>query len=269
MIRATEAEYAENTSTTNDYILEADSVTKVFGHVIALRGASVGVRGGEVLALVGDNGAGKSTLASILSGYLQPDSGSVRVSGLPVSFGSPRDASADGIETVYQDLALAPDLSVVQNMFLGREIFRQGPARMLRLLDMKVMVKQAESALRSLGVVLTSAKVPVRDLSGGQRQSVAIARAAMWSRNVIVLDEPTAALGAKQTALTNQLIRATADRGLGVIVVSHDITNMLVVADRMAVMRHGLVEATLSTKELQVDDVVSMILGSSRGVQND
>jgi len=172
-----------------------------------------------------------------------------------------------GIETVYQDLALAPDLSVVDNMFLGREELSSGWRRSVGVLNRQSMHRRASAALGKLGVQLRSLRIPVRDLSGGQRQAVAIARAVMWATTAILMDEPTAALGARQTARTNEIIRAVADRGLAVVVVSHDIPNMIKVADRVAVLRRGEVVSDQPTLGLTVDRCVGLMLGSLEGAR--
>jgi simple sugar transport system ATP-binding protein len=241
------------------------AVTRSFGHVQALRGVDLDVYSGQVLALMGDNGAGKSTLTKILAGALAPDGGQMRFWGQDVRVQSISHAQELGIETVYQDLALAPDLSVVDNMFLGREELATGWRKSVGVLNRQSMHRRARAALDKLGVQLRSLRIPVRDLSGGQRQAVAIARAVMWATTAILMDEPTAALGARQTARTNEIIRAVADRGLAVVVVSHDIPNMIKVADRVAVLRRGEVVSDQPTLGLTVDRCVGLMLGSLEG----
>ncbi len=242
-------------------VLEARGIKKSYGHVQALRGAAVQLHAGEVLALVGDNGAGKSTFMKVLAGIVTPDEGELTFAGQVHPVTSVRDVQQLGLEIVYQDLAVCPDLSVVDNMFLGREKLDSGWKRAFRFLSRRDMGEQAQTALDQVGTTIKSLGQPVRDLSGGQRQAVAIARAVMWARSAILMDEPTAALGTRQTDRTNELIRRAADRGLGVLVVSHDIPNMLEVADRMAIMRHGVVVHSQPCSELSIENVVSLMLG--------
>ncbi|MBN9021745.1 MAG: sugar ABC transporter ATP-binding protein, partial [Rhizobiales bacterium] len=224
-----------------EYVIEAIDITKRFGHVQALSGASLKVRAGEVMGLVGDNGAGKSTLTKVICGALTPDGGRLSFWGRPTAVTSIRHAQELGVETVYQDLALAPDLSVAENIFLGREPLVRGPIGGWPVtLDRRKMRQMAREAIAAAGIsTLNSVDRAVRDLSGGQRQAIAVARAVMWATTAILMDEPTAALGTKQTDIVYESIRRAADRGLAVIVVSHDIPKMLSLADRIAVMRHG------------------------------
>lgn len=245
-----------------EYVIEAIDVVKHFGHVEALRGVNLQVRPGEVLALVGDNGAGKSTLTKILCGALAPDAGRLTFWGETTTIQSIAHAQELGVETVYQDLALAPDLSVAENMFLGRERIAEGRIRgLISTLDRRRMRTAADEALRELGIELRSVDLTVRDLSGGQRQAIAVARAVMWARAAILMDEPTAALGTKQTAIVYDSIRSAAERGLAVVVISHDIPRMLTLADRIAVMRQGRTVAILPSSDVDLTDVVSMMLG--------
>ncbi len=245
-----------------EFVLEARDVRKRFGHVQALRGASLQVRPGEVLALIGDNGAGKSTLTKIMSGALEPDSGELAFWGEVTAVQSIEHAQSLGVETVYQDLALAPDLSVAENMFLGREWFTPGRvAGWLRSLDRRRMREAAEAALADMGITLQSVASPVRDLSGGQRQAIAVARAVMWAKSAILMDEPTAALGTRQTAIAYESIRSAAAKGLAVVVISHDIPKMLDLADRIAVLRQGRTIASHPAADLDLTDVVSLMLG--------
>jgi simple sugar transport system ATP-binding protein len=238
--------------------LEARSIVKTFGHVRALRGASFEAFRGEVTALVGDNGAGKSTLIKILSGVYGPDSGEIAVDGNVVQMSTPRDAAALGIETVYQDLALAPDLDAPANVFLGREL-----RRFKILHDQRKMRQQTEERFRELGVGLVQdMRVPVASFSGGQRQSVAIARAAMWAEHVIIMDEPTAALGVVQTANVLNLIRTIRDRGLAVVLISHNLREVLEVADRIAVMRLGARVARFRRGEADIERLIAAISGA-------
>jgi len=244
-------------------VLSASGVAKRFGHVTALDGVSLEVAAGEVLALMGDNGAGKSTLVKILSGAQAPDEGCVLVDGSPVVIGSPLDARALGIETVYQDLALADDLSAPANLFLGREHLRPGLPGRLGFLDRARMQRDAEEQMQSLGARIPDYSSSVRMFSGGQRQSVAIARASIWASRVIIMDEPTAALGLVQTAQVADLIRRTRERGIAVIVISHSVPFVFDVADRIVVLRLGVAAATLSPSSTSHDEIVAAITGAS------
>ena len=238
--------------------LAARDVVKSFGQVRALRGVSFEAMPGEVTALIGDNGAGKSTLVKCLSGVHRPDSGSIEVDGAAVLLANPTDAERRGIETVYQDLALAPDLDAASNVFLGREIRRFG-----FLHDQAAMRKATAKSFKELGVgMVQDLRVPVGSLSGGQRQSVAIARSAMWAKHVILLDEPTAALGVIQTAKVLELIVKVRDRGLAVIFISHNLPQVLEVADRIEVMRLGARVARFNRGEADVDRLIAAVSGA-------
>jgi simple sugar transport system ATP-binding protein len=238
--------------------LEARSIVKSFGTVRALRGASFEAYPGEVTALVGDNGAGKSTLIKVLSGVFPQDSGEIIVDGKTVHMGNPRDAAALGIETVYQDLALAPDLDAASNVFLGREL------RRFRILHNQAeMRKQTAARFKELGVGLVQdLRIPVASFSGGQRQSVAIARAAMWAQHVIIMDEPTAALGVIQTEKVLELIETVRDRGLAVVLISHSLPEVLEVSDRIEVMRLGARVARFRRGDVDVDRLIASISGA-------
>lgn len=236
-------------------------VTKRFGHVEALRGIDCEIHAGEVVALLGDNGAGKSTLLNIICGALVPDTGDVHVFGQSMSPFSVQRAKELGIEMVYQDLALAPHLSVLENVFIGNEILRSGLLGKFGWLDRKAMAVRADQDIRKLGVVLPSTWTRVAELSGGQRQVVAIARAAMFAKKAILLDEPTAALGVRQTKLVSEIIRGAANSNLGVLVVSHDVSRMLSLADRVVVLRQGRVALVSATSGLSLEDVVSAMVG--------
>ena len=246
-----------------DPILSAIGISKVFGHVTALTDVSLDVRPGEVVALMGDNGAGKSTLIKILSGALLPDRGELRVRGGHVQFTSPSDARAAGIETVYQDLALADDLSAPANLFLGRELAKPGLLGKLGVLDVRRMQTQAEEYLGTLGARVPDNRAPVRMFSGGQRQSVAIARAGIWARELVIMDEPTAALGLVQTEQVAQLIKRTRDRGIAVIVISHSVPFVLDVADRIVVLRLGATAAPLDPAAVTPGEIVAAITGAT------
>jgi simple sugar transport system ATP-binding protein len=238
-------------------LLEARGIHRSFGQVHALRGADFTVNQGEIVALVGDNGAGKSTLVKILSGADQPDEGEILVEGRPVQLGSPHAARALGIETVYQDLALATDLDPAANLFLGREVFRPGLLGRLGFLDKRAMARDTAQEMDRLGVRLKDAAAPVAALSGGQRQSVAVARAAMWARRVIFMDEPTAALGVVQTEQVLQLIRRVRDAGTAVVLISHNMPQVLEIADRVEVLRLGARVARFTAADATVEDLVA------------
>lgn len=251
----------ESPSRDAEIALAGTHIAKSFGHVRALIDASVTVRKGEIVALFGDNGAGKSTFLKVLLGIHQPDGGEVVIAGEPVRMDSIRGAQAHGMEAVHQDLALAPDLSVVDNMFLGHEVVRPGWMRFLGIMSRRQMAERASGALKALGINLPSLDVPVRDLSGGQRQAVAIARAVMWARSAVLFDEPTAALGARQSEIVCDLLRSIAGQGLGVLVVSHDLPRVLKVADRVAILVRGQVAMTRPASELTVPDIVATMVG--------
>ncbi|MDT7771707.1 MAG: simple sugar transport system ATP-binding protein, partial [Pseudonocardiales bacterium] len=209
------------------YVVKARQIRKAFGHVEALRGADFEAEAGKVTALIGDNGAGKSSLVKVLSGVYPPDSGELMINGSPVRLSSPQDLRRYGIETVYQDLALATDLTPYENIFMGREIYRRGVLAPLRVVDRGAMRVKVEETFAELDVKITDQLAPVAALSGGQQQSVAIARAAMWATNMVIMDEPTAALGVAQTLGVLDLIRRVAARGIGVVLISHNMPDVL------------------------------------------
>jgi len=236
-------------------------VTKRFGAVHALRGVDLGCRAGEVLALVGDNGAGKSTLVRIISGTLPPDGGTVRMDGQPVP-ARPAQASALGIVTIYQDLALCDNLDVVANLFLGQEMRRRRRPGGFGRLDETAMEEAASAALHRLGVKLSDLRSPLAMLSGGERQSVALARAAIGPARLVLLDEPTAALGVDRARRVLDLVRRLRDDGRGVIVVSHSMPDVFAISDRIAVLRLGRNAGTFRTADVTPDDIVGAITGS-------
>jgi simple sugar transport system ATP-binding protein len=251
----------------NGVLLEAREVVKRFGHVEALRGVNFEVRRGEVVALVGDNGAGKSTLIKILSGTLHPDAGEIRFGGTPFTIDTPVVARNLGLETVYQDLALAPELDPAANLFLGREILRPFPFNLLGFLDKGAMRRSASEAFTKLGVRLPSVTAPVANLSGGQQQGVAVGRAVNWASKVLFMDEPTAALGVVQAQNVLDLIRSVRDSGTSVVFISHNLPQVLEVADRVEVLRLGRRVARFTAREASMDDVVAAMTGSA--VQED
>jgi simple sugar transport system ATP-binding protein/D-xylose transport system ATP-binding protein len=237
-------------------VLSMRGISKSFGAVAALTEADLDVNRGEVVALVGDNGAGKSTMVKILSGVFPPDGGSIWVNGQPVQIDSPADAMTVGIATVYQDLALCDNLSVVNNLFLGREI---AP---LNLNEVSMEIKSWE-LLRELSAKIPSVREPIAALSGGQRQTVAIARSLLGEPSVIVLDEPTAALGVAQTAEVLNLIDRLRDRGLAVIMISHNMADVRAVADRIAVLRLGRNNGVFDSETVTTEDLVASITGET------
>jgi simple sugar transport system ATP-binding protein len=247
---------------TNGSLLEARGIHKSYGRVRALRGADFDVGRGEVVALVGDNGAGKSTLIKVLSGIHAADAGEIRFEDEPVSVPTPEAARELGIETVYQDLALAPDLDPAANLFLGREILRPGPLGWLGILDKQAMRRRTSEAFSSLGVGLQSTDVPVATLSGGQRQGVAVSRAVTWASKIVIMDEPTAALGVVQTRKVLDLIRRVRDSGLSVVLISHNMPEVFEVADRIEVLRLGERVASFKAADVSMEDVVRAMTGA-------
>ncbi|MDQ4010565.1 MAG: ATP-binding cassette domain-containing protein [Actinomycetota bacterium] len=241
-------------------ILELKAVNKRFGPVQALHDVDLAIRRGEVTALVGDNGAGKSTLVKCIAGIHLADSGEIFWAGEPVRLNGPRDAAALGIEVVYQDLALADNLDIVQNMFLGRERGRAWA------LDEASMEQTARETLATLSVrTVKSVRTPVAALSGGQRQAVAIAKAVLWDSKVVLLDEPTAALGVAQTRQVLDLVRRLAEQGLGVVLISHNMADVFAVSDRIATLYLGRLVADLPTRELTHSQVVELITAGRSG----
>lgn len=236
-------------------MLELKGVSKHFGAVVALDEVDFRVHAGEVMALVGDNGAGKSTLIKCVAGIHPADGGEIFFEGEPVSIHGPKDAARLGIEVVYQDLALCDNLDIVQNMFLGREQIRKPIA-----LDESSMEKRARETLKGLSVTtVSSVRQQVASLSGGQRQSVAVAKAVMWNSKLVILDEPTAALGVAQTRQVLDLVRRLADQGLAVVIISHNLHDIFEVADRITVLRLGRSIAELDAKAVTQQQVVEYI----------
>jgi D-xylose transport system ATP-binding protein len=241
-------------------ILEARKLNKSFGPVHVLHDVDFAVYAGEVTALVGDNGAGKSTLVKCFAGINSIDSGEVLFEGRPVHISKPHDAAELGIEFVYQDLALADNLDITQNMFLGREINRGG------ILSDGEMERKARETLTGLSVrTVSSVRQLVASLSGGQRQTVAIAKAVLWNSKVVFLDEPTAALGVAQTRQVLDLVRRLADQGLGVVLISHNMNDVMEVADRVTALYLGRIAAEVSTKDTSVAQIVELITSGRSG----
>jgi simple sugar transport system ATP-binding protein len=243
-------------------LLEARALTKTFGHVQALRGANFAAYAGEVVALIGDNGAGKSTLVKCLSGTAQPDAGEIWFDGRPVRLDTPAHAQKLGVEAVYQDLALAADLDPAANLFLGREVLRPGVLGWFGVLDRRRMREAATAAFRELGIDLPDAGTQVSALSGGQRQSVAVARSVAWASKVVFMDEPTAALGVVQRERVLEVIRRVRDRGIAVVLISHNMPEVLAVSDRVEVLRLGQRVARFSTADASLDDLVGAMTGA-------
>ncbi|RSM82838.1 sugar ABC transporter ATP-binding protein [Kibdelosporangium aridum] len=243
-------------------VLQAQNIVKHYGSVEALRGASFEVGQGEVVSLIGDNGAGKSTLVKCLSGAEIPDSGTVLLEGEPVTLDSPVTARRLGIETVYQDLAVAPDLDPAANLFLGREVRRKGLLGKLGVLDKAAMRKQAAEEFTRLGVTLQSIDVPIGALSGGQRQSVAVARSVVWASKVVFMDEPTAALGVVQREKVLDVIRRVRDEGMAVVLISHNMPEVLSVSDRVEVLRLGRRVARFTAADASLEDLVGAMTGA-------
>jgi fructose transport system ATP-binding protein len=246
-------------------LLAAHGLVKRYGQVTALAGADFDVRPGEITAIIGDNGAGKSTLIKALSGAIQPEEGEIRLDGEPVHFRSPRDARRAGIETVYQDLAVAPALDIASNIFLGREQRRRGLlGRVLRMLDKRAMRREATRNFAELEIGVRSIGQAVETLSGGQRQGVAVARAATWARRLVIMDEPTAALGVKETRQVLDLIRRVRERGLPVILISHDMPHVFELADRIHIMRLGRRVAVVTPQTHTMAEAVAIMTGATR-----
>lgn len=245
-------------------VMRATRLVKRYGNVVAIRESDFDIRKGEVLAVVGDNGAGKSSLIKALSGALTPDAGTIALNGKQVRFQSPRDARMLGIETVYQTLALAPQLDIATNLFLGRVRRRPGIlGSWLRLLDHRTMREEAAAQLDALGIAtLQDIGQLVGSLSGGQRQAVAVARAAMFGTELIIMDEPTAALGVRESDQVLELIRKIRDRGIPVILISHDMPQVFDVADRIHVHRLGRRYAVVRPGTVSMTDVVGLMTGA-------
>ena len=246
-------------------VMQARGLVKRYGHVTALDGADFDLRPGEVLAVIGDNGAGKSSLIRALSGALVPDAGEILLDGRPVHFRSPADARRAGIETVYQDLAVAPAMTIAENLFLGRELRRPGLlGSVLRMLDRERMLRESAAHMRELQITVGSPTQAVETLSGGQRQGVAVARSAAFARHVIIMDEPTAALGVKESNTVLALIRRIRERGLPVVLISHDMPHVFEIADRIHVARLGRRAAVLDPKRISMSDAVAVMTGALR-----
>ena len=247
----------------NTPVLKAVELVKRFGHVVALDGANFELFPGEILAVIGDNGAGKSTLIKALSGALIPDEGEIYLNDELVHFHNPLDARRMGIETVYQDLAVAPALNIMENIFLGREIRRPGIlGYVFHMLDKRQMMSDTVRYMADLKIGIQSMSQPVGTLSGGQRQGVAVARSAAFAQNVVIMDEPTAALGVKESRMVVELIRQVRSRGLPVILISHNMPLVFELADRIHIQRLGRRVAVIRPDEYSMSDAVAIMTGA-------
>ena len=244
-------------------VLKARGLTKHYGHVVAMDDCSFDLRPGEILAVIGDNGAGKSTLIKALTGAIIPDAGSLFLHDDEVTFHSPLDARRAGIETVYQELGVAPALDISQNLYLGREQRCRGfRGSVLRQLDKKAMREGSARQMADLGISIQSIRQKVETLSGGQRQAVAVARVAAWATRVVIMDEPTAALGVRETNQVLDLILRVRDNGLPVVLISHNMPNVWQVADRVHIHRLGRRVALAEAKAITMDDAVAVMTGA-------
>jgi fructose transport system ATP-binding protein len=250
----------------SDIVLQAKGLHKRYGRVVALNNADFELRRNEILAVIGDNGAGKSTLIKAISGAVIPDEGEIALEGKPVHFKSPMDARDAGIETVYQNLALSPALSIADNMFLGREVRKTGfRGKWLRMLDRSAMAKVARDKLSELGLLtIQNIGQAVETLSGGQRQGVAVARAAAFGSKVIIMDEPTAALGVKESRRVLELILDVKRRGMPIVLISHNMPHVFEVADRIHIHRLGRRLTVIDPKEYTMSDAVAFMTGAKR-----
>ncbi len=252
-------------SATRTPVLSARGLVKTFGRVVGLDGVDLDLYRGEVLAVIGDNGAGKSTLIKALTGALQPDAGEIRLDGEPIQFKRPQDAHEAGIETVYQTLAVSPALDIASNLYLAREERRPGPlGSVFRMLDKKGMRERAQDSVRELGIsTIQNMSVAVESLSGGQRQAVAVARAAAFGSKVVVLDEPTAALGVRESGQVLRLVEQLRARDLGVILISHSMPHVWEVADRIHVQRLGRCAGVITPESHSMTDGVAIMTGAA------
>jgi D-xylose transport system ATP-binding protein len=248
-------------------VLEARGVSKRYGAVRALEGVSLAVAPGEVVGLVGDNGAGKSTLVNIIAGALRPDDGEIVLDGTAHRFETPAHARAAGIETVFQYLSIIPTLDIAENVFLGREVYRSGPLGPARVMDKGRMRREVAAGFERLGLTLPPPSTKVAALSGGQRQAVAIARAVLWGSKIVLLDEPAAALGVRQTEIVLQFVERLKQRNVGVVFISHNMQHVLRVADRIVVLRLGEKVYDGAKGSSTASDIVAMITGVRFGAE--
>ncbi len=248
-------------------VLELEGISKRYGAVTALAEVDLVLHAGEVIGLVGDNGAGKSTLVNLVAGAVSPSTGTIRVDGEEREFRNPVDARAVGIETVYQTLSLIPTLNIAENVYLGRETFGKGSVRrLLKLMDKRRMQDDVKQGLEQLGLTLPSPRTKVAALSGGQRQLVAIARSILWGSHIVLLDEPTAALGVHQTEVVLSFVERLRKLGVAVVLISHNMEQVLRVSDRIVVLRLGQKIAEVRTAEVTPTDVVALITGAKGAV---
>lgn len=244
-------------------VMQAKGLVKRYGQVTALDGADFELRAGEILAVIGDNGAGKSSLIKALSGATIPDEGEIFLDGKKIQFKSPIDARRAGIETVYQDLAVAPAMTIAENLFLGRELRRPGVlGSVFQMIDKKKMLEESIARMNDLKVGIRSMTQAVETLSGGQRQCVAVARAAAFAQHVVIMDEPTAALGVKEGNMVLELIRRVRDKGLPVILISHNMPHVFEIADRIHIARLGKRAAVVNPKKISMSDTVAVMTGA-------
>lgn len=245
----------------SEYLVETRGLTKRFGGLVAVDSVDFYVKPGEVVALLGDNGAGKSTLIKMISGVHQPDEGSIFIMGEKTKIATPMDALSKGIETIYQDLALAENLNVYSNIFLGREKTKK-TLGLFKVLDHKYMFEESKGILKKLDIKIPSLRNNVRSLSGGQRQAVAISRSIYWNAKCLIMDEPTAALGVAQQHQVLELVKSLKAHGIGIIIISHQMHDVFAVADRIVVMRRGEKVCDLEKSKTNTDEIVGYIVGS-------
>ena len=243
-------------------LLEARGIQKHFGHVVALHEGNFQLRPNEVHAIVGDNGAGKSTLIKVISGVYHADGGELLLDGKPITIANPREARQLGIETVYQDLALADHLDAAANLFLGREEYLKPPLSWFGFLDRKTMRRRAQEEMKRLKIGIKSVDQAVVNLSGGQRQAVAVARAIAWGTRIVIMDEPTAALGVRESSMVLELIKEVRSQGIGIIMISHNLPEVFAVSDRITVLRLGRTITTMNTKDTSLEAIVGMMTGA-------
>jgi ABC-type sugar transport system ATPase subunit len=256
-------EEGDSVTTVAAPVLMAEHISRSFGAVAALRDASIRIGEGEILGMVGDNGAGKSTLLKVLAGVVVPDSGRVVLDGVELVHRGPQDALNSGIETVYQDLALVDTMTAYQNVYMGREaLSRSRLLRMLNMVDDRTMRRGAREVLDDLGVKIPSVNANVKQMSGGQRQCLAIARAVLWGRRIVILDEPTAALGVHESQQVLELVSRLGERRVSVILVTHNMQHLMTVADHVTVMRLGRTVANRAIKDTTTEEIVGLITGA-------
>jgi ABC-type sugar transport system ATPase subunit len=243
-------------------LLEARGIQKHFGHVVALHEGNFQLAPNEVHAIVGDNGAGKSTLIKIISGVYHADGGELLLDDKPITIGNPREARQLGIETVYQDLALADHLDAAANLFLGREEYLKPPLSWFGFLDRKTMRRRAQEELKRLKIGIKSVDQAVVNLSGGQRQAVAVARAIAWGTRIVIMDEPTAALGVRESSMVLELIKEVRSQGIAIIMISHNLPEVFAVSDRITVLRLGRTITTMNTADTSLEAIVGMMTGA-------